>query len=99
MDSLGGTRGTFHKNLTRRKHNGGSRDRTSPLTTLLSFSRGCDTLSLGGGGLGGHGSRGSPVRVQMAGGPGGTWGVFPFGECLRFPGVRVFLGKRLRVTL
>jgi len=69
VDSLGERRGRFCKNLIRRNCNGGSRDRTLPLTTLLSLSRGRDSLSVGGGGLGGHGSGGSPVRVEMAGGP------------------------------
>jgi len=56
-------------------------------------------LGIGGGGLGGHGGGGTPVGVQMTGDPRGTGGVFPFGEFLRFPGVGVFLGKRLRVAI
>jgi len=59
-DSLGERRGRFRKNLTRRNRNGGSRDRTSRLATLLSFSRGCDSLRVGRGGLGSHGGGGTP---------------------------------------
>ena len=98
-ESLGESRGVFRKNLTRRNRNGGSRDRTFRLKTLLSFSRGCGSLSIGGGGLGGHGSGGTPVGVQMTGGPRGTGGVFPFREFLRFPGVGVFFGKCLSVAI
>jgi len=98
-DSFAERRGRFGKNGTRRNCKGGSRDSTLRLTTLLSFSRGCDSLSVGGGGLGGHGGVGSPVGVQMTGGPGRTGVVFPFGEFFRFPGVGVFLGKRLRVAI
>ena len=68
-DTLGERRGRFRKNPTRRNRNGGSRDRTFRLTTLLSFSRGCGSLTVGGGGLGGHGGGGTLVRVQMTGGP------------------------------
>jgi len=57
-DGLGERRGTFRKNLTRSNRNGGSRERAFPPTTFLSFSRGCDSLSVGGGALGGHGGRG-----------------------------------------
>jgi len=67
--------------------------------TLLSFSRGCGSLGIGGGGLGGHGSRGMPAGVQMARGPRRAGGVFSLGELLRLPGVGVFLGKRLRVAV
>jgi len=67
--------------------------------TLLSFSRGCDSLSVGGGSFGGHVRGGTPVWVQMTGGPSGTRGVLPFGEFFRFPGVGVFLGKHLRVAI
>jgi len=98
-DSLGERRGRFRKNLTQGNRNGGSRDMSSRLATLLSFSRGCDSLSVGGGGLGGHGGGGTPVGVQMTGGPSGTGGVCPSPEFLRFPGVGVFLGKRLRVVI
>jgi len=62
-DGLGERRGTFRKSLTRRNRNGGSRDRALGLATLLSFSRGCDSWSVGGGGFGGHGGGGSPVGV------------------------------------
>jgi len=98
-DSLGERRGTFRKSLTRPNCNGGSRDRGLRLSTLLSLSRGCDSLTVGGGGFCGHGVGGSPVCVQMTGGPGGARGVFPFGKFFRFPGVGVFLGKRLRVAI
>ena len=67
--SLGERRGRFRTNLTLRNRNGGSRDRTLCLTTLLSFGRGCGSFSVGGGGLGDHGSGGTPVGVQMTGGP------------------------------
>jgi len=67
--------------------------------TLLAFGRGCSSLGIGGGGLGGHGGGGTPVGIEMAGGPGGTGGVLSFGEFLRLPGVGVFLGKRLRVAV
>ena len=43
--------------------------------------------------------RGVPVEVEVAGGPSGPGGVFPFAEFLRFPGVGVFLGKRLTVAI
>ena len=72
-DSLGERRGRFRKNLTRHNRNGGSRDRCLHLSTLLSLSRGCDSLSLGGGGFGGHGPGGSPVGDQ-----GELGGYFPF---------------------
>jgi len=98
-DSLGERRGRFHENLSRHNRNGGSSHRTLHLTTLLSFNRGCGSLGVGGGGLGGHGGGGLPVGVQMTGGASGTRGVFPFCEFLLFPGVRVFLGKRLRVAI
>ena len=51
-DGLGERRGRFGKNLTRRNRNGGSRDRAFRRTTLLSFSRGCDSLGIGGVALG-----------------------------------------------
>jgi len=38
-------------------------------------------------------------RVEMTGGPSGTWGVFSLGEFLRFPGEGVFLGKHLGVAV
>jgi len=98
-DSLGERRGRFRKNLTRRNRNGGSRGRTFRLTTLLSFTRGCGSLGIGGGGLGSHGGGGTPAGVQVAGGPRGTGGVLPLGELLRLPGVGVFLGKRLGVAV
>jgi len=98
-DSLGERKGRFRKNLTRRNCNGGSQDSGLRLSTLLSLSRGCDSLSVGGGGFGGHVVGGLPVGVQMTGGPGGAGGVFPFGEFLRLPGVGVFLAKRLRVAI
>jgi len=56
-------------------------------------------LGVGGGGFGGQGGGGTPIGVQIAGGLGRTGGVFSFGEFLRFPGVGVFLGKRLRVAV
>ena len=56
-------------------------------------------MGIGGGGLRGHGGGGMPVGVKMAGGLSGTEGGFSFGEFLRFPGVGVFLGKRLRVAV
>ena len=56
-------------------------------------------MGIGGGGLGGHGGRGSPVGVQMTRGPSLTGGVLPFGEFLRFLGMGVFLGKLLRVAI
>jgi len=56
-------------------------------------------LGIGGGGLEGHGGGGTPVGIKMAGGPVGTGGVFSLGEFLRFPGVRVFPGKRLWVAI
>jgi len=98
-DSLRKRRGRFRKSLFRRNRDAGSRDRTLRLTTLFSISRGCGSLGIGGGGLGGHGGGGWPVRVQNTGGPSGTRGVLPVGEFLRFPGVRVFLDKRLRVAI
>jgi len=98
-DSLGERRGRFRKSLTRRNRNGGIWDRGLCLTTLLSLSKGCGSLSVGGGGLRGHAVGGSPVGVQITGGPGGAWGVFPFGELFRFPGGGVLLGKRLRVAI
>jgi len=98
-DSLGENRGRFRKNLTRRNRHRGTRARGLRLSTLLSLSRGCDSLSVGGGGFGGHGVGGTPVRVKMTGGPGGARGVFPFGEFFRFPGVGVFPGKCLRVAI
>jgi len=61
--SLGERRGRFRKNLTQRNRNGGTGDRGLRLSTLLSPSRGCDSLSVGGGGLGGHGVGGTPVGV------------------------------------
>ena len=97
-DSLGERR-RFRKNLTRRNRNGASRVRTSHLTTLLSFRRGCNSLSVGGGGLGGHGGGGSPVGVLMTGDPSQPGGVLSFLEFLRFPGVGVFLGERHRVAI
>jgi len=96
---LGERRGRFRKKLTRRNRNGGSRGRGLRLSTLLSLSRGCDSLSIGGGGFGGHGVGGTPVGIKVTGGPGGAGGVFPFGEFFRFPGVGVFLGKCLRVAI
>jgi len=98
-DSLGERRGRFRKNLTQCNRNGGSRGRGLPLSTLLALSRRCDSVSVGGGGFGGHGVGGTPVGIKMTGGPGGAGGVFPFGEFFRFPGVRVFLGKCLRVAI
>ena len=98
-DSLGERRGRFRKNLTRRNLNGGSRDSGLPLSTLLSLSRGCHSLSVSRGGFCGHGVGGMPVWFQMTRGPGRARGVFPFGEFFRFPGVGVFLGKRLRVAI
>jgi len=98
-DSLGERRGRFRKNLTRRNRNGGSQGRTFHLTTLLPFSRGCGSLGIGGGGLGGHGGRRSPVGVEMTGGPSGATGVLPLGEFFRFPGVGVFLCECLRVAI
>jgi len=98
-DSLGEGRGRFGKNLTQCNRNGGSRDRTLRLATLLSFSRGYSSLGVGGGGLEGHGGRVSPVGVQRTGGPRGTGGVFPFCEFLRFPGVGVCFGEHLWVTI
>jgi len=88
--SLGKGRGRFHKNLTRRNRNRGSRGWALRLRTLLSFSRGCGSLSIGGGGLGGHGGGGTPVGSRWPGvqeGPGGylplanssasqVWGYF-----------------------
>jgi len=62
-DSLGERRRRFHKNLTQCNRNGGSRGRALGLTSLLSFNRGCDSLSVGGGGLGGHSGGGSPSGV------------------------------------
>jgi len=35
----------------------------------------------------------------MARGTGGAWGVFPFGQLFRHPGVGVLLGKRFRVAI
>jgi len=75
-DGLGKGRGRFHKNLTRRNCNRGSRGRTFRLTTLLSLCRGCGSLVIGGGGFGRHGGRGTPAGVQMAGGPRRAGGVF-----------------------
>jgi len=98
-DSLGERRGRLCKNLTRRNRNGGSRCRGLRLSTLLSLSRGCDSLSVGGGGFGGHGDGGTPVGVKMTGGSGAAGGVFPFGEFFRFPGVGVFPGICLRVAI
>jgi len=99
VDGLRERMGRICQNLTRRNRNGGSRDRAFRLTTLLSFSRGCDSLSVGGGGLGGYGGGGSPVGIQVAKGPSLTGGVFPFGEFCHFPGVEVLLGKGLRVAI
>jgi len=98
-ESLGERRGRFCKNLSRRNRNGGSRDRTIRLTTLLSFSRECGSLGIGGGALGGHGGGGTPVGVRMTAGPRGTGVVFPFGEFLGFPGVEIFFGKPLRLAI
>jgi len=98
-DRLGQRRGKCRKNLSRRNRNGGSRDRTFRLTTLLSFCRGCGSLGVCGGGLEGHGGGGTPVGVPMTGGPRGNRAVFPFGEFLRLPGVGVFLGKCFRVAI
>jgi len=98
-DGLGERRGRFRKNLTRRDRNRGSRGSTLRLMTLLSFGRGCSSLGIGEGGLGGHGGGATPVGVKMAGGPGGTGGVFSFGEFFRFPGEGVFFGKCLRVAV
>ena len=47
-DSLGERRGRFRKNLTRHNRKGGSRGRSLRLSTLLSLSRGCDSLRVGG---------------------------------------------------
>ena len=98
VDSLGQGRRRLCKSLTRRNRKGGSRDRTSRLTTLLSFSRGCHSLGAGGVALedmevGGRQSGSKWPAVQA--GP----GVFPFGEFLCFPGIGVFVGKRLRVAI
>ena len=95
-----GERGVrFRKNLTRRNRNRGSQGRAIRLATLLSFNRASDSLSIGGGGRGGHSGGGSPSGVQMAGGSSGTRGVLPFGEFLLFPCVGVFLDERLRVAI
>ena len=97
--SLGERRGRFRKNLPQRNRNGGSRDRSLRLSTLLSLSRGYDSLSIGWGRLGGHGVVGSPVGVKMTRGPGGAGGVFLFCEFFRFSGVGVFFGKCLGVAI
>ena len=76
-DSLGERRGRFHKNLTRHNHNGGSRGRGLRLSILLSLSRGCDSVSVGGGGFRGHTGGRTPVGVKMTGVPAGPEGYFP----------------------
>jgi len=76
-NSLGERRGRFCKNLFRRNRNGGSRDRTLRLATLLSFGRGRGSLGIGGGRLRGHSGGGTPVGVQMTGVQEGLGGYFP----------------------
>jgi len=98
-DSLGKRRGRFRKNLIRHIRNGGSRGRGLRLSTLLTLSRGCDSLSVGGGAFGGHGVGGTPVGIKMTGSPGRAGRVFPFGELFRFPGVGAFFRKCLRVAI
>ena len=66
-DGLGERRGRFRKNLTQRNRNGESRDRDFHLSTLLSLSRGWDSLSIDGGGFGGHsggGVRREPISMS-----------------------------------
>jgi len=98
-NGLGEERGRFHKKLARCNRNGASRDRDIGLLTFLSLSRGRDSLSVGGSGLRGNIGGRSPAGVKVARGPSGTGGVFPCGEFIRFPGVGVLLGKRLRFAI
>jgi len=92
-DSLGEGWGRFHKSLTRRNCNGGSRDKDFGLPSLPSLSREHDSLSVCGGGLRGYRGGRPLARIKVAVGPGGTGGVLPFRKVLCFPGVGAFLGK------
>jgi len=98
-DSLGEGRGRFRKNITQYNRNGRSSDRDLDLPTLLALSGGRNSLSVRSGGLGGNSGGGPPAGVNVAVGPSRTGGVLPFREFLPFPGVGVFLGKRLRVAV
>jgi len=86
VDSLREERGRFHKKLSRRNRNGGSRDRDFRLT-LLSLSRGRDSPSVCGGGLEDHCGGGKPAGIMVAGGPAGTgggtflWRISPLPWC------------------
>jgi len=86
-------RGRFCKSLTRRNLNRQSPDRACRLPTLLSLSGECDSLSLGGGGLGGHSGGRWLARVKVAGGLSGTGGYFPLGNSSASQGCRYCLAN------